>query len=131
MKSKRAADLMTQPVVTVSPEALLVDAIDLMLRHNLGSLPVVGSDGNICGIITEYDIMNFALSGNAADTRVEEAMSPKVIALQPDMDAAAVIDLMTSRRIHRVPVVKDGKLQGIISRRDILREMAFMYTRYH
>ena len=131
MKSKRAADLMTHPVVTVSPEALLVDAIDLMLRHNLGSLPVVAADGNVCGIVTEYDIMNFALSGNAADTRVEEAMSRKVVMLHPDMDAAAVIELMTSRRIHRVPVVKDGKLQGIISRRDILREMAFMYRRFH
>ncbi len=131
MKTKCAADIMTKPVVTVAPNALLLEAINLMLRYNLGSLPVVGPAGELLGIITEFDIMNFALSGNAADTNVEEAMSPKVVALAPEMEVAAVIELMTSRRLHRVPVVRDGKLAGIISRRDILREMAFMYSKYH
>ena len=131
MKSKCAADIMTRTVITVGPKVLLLDAINSMLRHNIGSLPVVDGDGQVLGVITEYDIMNFALSGQAADTNVEEAMTPKVISLSPEMCSAVVIELMTSRRIHRVPVVKDGKLVGIISRRDILREMAFMYGKYH
>ena len=131
MTGKRAADIMTQPVVTVGPDALLIDAIKLLLRHHLGSLPVVGSAGEMVGIISQYDIMNFALSGNAADTRVEEAMSTGVISMPPEAELSTVMECLVNRRLHRVPIVKDSKVVGMVSRRDVLREMLFMYGKYH
>ncbi|MCY2952878.1 MAG: CBS domain-containing protein [Planctomycetota bacterium] len=131
MNAKRAADIMTQPVVTVGPNALLTDAIELLLRHHVSGLPVVGNNGEMVGIITEHDILNFAISGNAADTRVEEAMTTEVIWMPPDTEVTAVINCLASRHLRRVPVVQGGKVVGIVSRRDILREMLFMYSKYH
>ena len=130
MTGKRAADIMTQPVVTIASTALLVDAMKLLLRHHLGSLPVVDAAGDMVGIITQYDIMNFALSGTAADTRVEEAMSTEVISFPPEAEMSAVMQCLVSRRLHRVPIVKDSKVVGMVSRRDVLREMLFMYSKY-
>lgn len=131
MNGKRASDIMTQPVVTISREALLIDAIKLLLRHHLGSLPVVDAEGDLVGIITQYDVMNFALSGNAADTHVHEAMSDKIISMSPDADLNEVMQLLVSRRLHRVPIVREQKVVGMVSRRDVLREMLFMYSKYH
>jgi CBS domain-containing protein len=130
MDGKRAADIMTQPVVTIAPGALLVDAMKLLLRHHLGSLPVVNSADEMIGIISQYDIMNFALSGTAADTRVEEAMSTEVISFPPEAEMSAVMQCLVSRRLHRVPIVKDSRVVGIVSRRDVLREMLFLYSKY-
>ena len=121
MKARCAADFMTYPVVTVAPGALLMDAI---------KLPVVAADGGLVGIITEHDIMNFALSGEAADTTVEEAMTRQVIVFSPDVDVATLVNALGTGHIRRVPIVEGGKLVGVVSRRDILREMVAMYSRY-
>lgn len=127
---KRAADIMTQPVVTIAPGAMLLDAMKLLLRHHLGSLPVAKADGEMVGIVSQYDVMNFALSGNAADTKVEEAMSTEVISMPPDAKVSGVMECLVNRRLHRVPIVKDGKVVGMISRRDVLRELLLMYSQY-
>jgi CBS domain-containing protein len=126
-----AKDLMTQPVVTVRSDSNLIDTIKLLLRHHLSGLPVVNEDGQVQGIITEHDIMYLALSGNAADTCVEEAMTREVVTLPPSADLASLIECLGTRRLRRVPIVHEGKLVGIVSRRDILREMLQMYGKYH
>ena len=85
---------------------------------------------SLLGIITEHDIMNFALSGEAADTTVAEAMTRQVIVFPPDADVATLVNALGTRHIRRVPIVDQGRLVGIVSRRDILREMLAMYSRY-
>jgi CBS domain-containing protein len=130
MKARCAADFMTYPVVTVAPGALLMEAIKLLLRHHISGLPVVAADGGLVGIITEHDIMNFALSGNAADTTVEEAMTRQVVVFSPGVDVATLVNALGTGHIRRVPIVDGGKLVGVVSRRDILREMVAMYSRY-
>jgi CBS domain-containing protein len=130
MKARCAADFMTYPVVTVEPGVLLTEAIKLLLRHHISGLPVAAADGSLLGIITEHDIMNFALSGEAADTTVEEAMTRQVMVFSPDTDVATLVNALGTRHIRRVPIVDQGRLVGIVSRRDILREMLAMYSRY-
>lgn len=131
MKDLTAAQVMTHPVVTVRPQALLTDAIKLLLRHHCSGLPVVDDTGTMIGVLTERDIINFALSGNAADTTVEEAMTRQVVALSPATSLADVINCLASNNFRRVPIVSEGKVVGIISRRDVLREMLAMYSTYH
>jgi len=131
MKSRRAADIMTCPVITIGPDALLIDAIELLLCHGVSGLPVVNATGELVGMITEHDIMNFALSGDAADTRVQEAMTTQLTIVAPDAEMAMAINHMISRRLRRVPVVEEGRVVGIISRRDVLRAMLSMYREYH
>ncbi len=128
MKLKKAADVMTHPVVTVRPDVRLTDAIKLLLRHHISGLPVVGPDGRLVGIITEHDIMNLTLSGDAEDTTVEETMTREVITFPPDADLATVAACLASKRIRRVPIMQQGTLVGVVSRRDILREVLPLYA---
>jgi CBS domain-containing protein len=129
-RQRCAADVMTTPVVTVRDDATLTAAIELLLRHHVSGLPVVADDGAVIGIITEHDIMNFAFSGDAADTTVREAMTPQVVSLPPQADLVALVNALSAGRIRRVPIIDNGRLVGIVSRRDILREMLAMYSRY-
>lgn len=130
MKAKTALDIMTEPVVTIGPDALLTDAIKLLLRHHVSGLPVVDRDGRLVGMITERDILNFALSGDAADTSVQEAMTPDVVTFGPNDTVEELVACLGSRHIRRVPIIHDQRVVGIVSRRDILREMLSMYAKY-
>ncbi|MHB9130500.1 MAG: CBS domain-containing protein [Armatimonadota bacterium] len=130
MKARIAADVMTRKVITARPEMLVTEVMELILRNDTSCLPVVDDHGQLVGIITEYDIMNFAFSGVADRTRVGEAMSKEVFSWTPDTDIETVVNSCLTRRIHRAPVVQDGKVIGIISRRDILREILHVYSKY-
>jgi len=131
MHNKTAADVMTAKVVTIRADALLIDAIRLLLEHRISGLPVVDADRKMVGIITEHDFMNFAFSGDAADTKVEEAMCRKVVSFTTTTDIATLVNAFAEKRIKRVPIVDDhGCLVGVVSRRDILREMLAMYGRF-
>jgi CBS domain-containing protein len=129
MKKKKASDLMTKTVMTTTPDARLLDAIDLLMSHDIGFLPVVDAKGFLVGILTEYDIMNYALSGEADRATVGEAMSRKVISFAPDADFETIASCCIGQRVHRVPVVEGGKVVGIISRHDVLRAMLELYRR--
>jgi len=128
MKLKKASEVMTHPVVTARPEMYLADAIKLLLRHHISGLPVVGADGRLVGMITEHDMINVAMSGDAEDTTVEETMTREVITFPPDANLATLATCLVGRRIRRVPIVENGAVVGIVSRRDILREVLFLYA---
>ncbi len=130
MRNKTAAEVMTRDVVTVKADIVLVQAMQMLLTHNISGLPVVDENDKLIGIITEHDIMNFAFSGNADNTIVREAMITDVISYTADTDLATLINCCMARRIRRVPIVADGKVVGIVSRRDILRCMLEMYNQY-
>ena len=130
MLTRKASDIMTHPVVTIAADTLLTDAIKMLLRHHISGLPVVDADGKLIGIITEFDIMNFALSGDAANTNVSEAMTRNVETISPETGIPTIVEIFSTRRVRRLPVVEDDKVMGIVSRRDLLRAMLFLYDRY-
>ncbi len=130
MKDRTASDIMTHPVVTLAPEARLTDAIKLLLRHHISGMPVVDAAGRLVGLLSEHDVLNFALSGDADDTAVSEAMTRDVVGFPPETPIPALVECFTERRIRRAPIVAEGRVVGIVSRRDILREMMFLYARY-
>jgi len=104
--------------------------IKLLLRWHISGVPVVDDDENLVGIITEHDVVNFTLSGDAADTKAEEVMTKQVETFPPDTLVVEIINHFASHRIRRVPVVEGGKVIGIISRRDIIREMNRIYSQF-
>ncbi|UCC59413.1 MAG: CBS domain-containing protein [Dehalococcoidia bacterium] len=126
---KTARDIMTSTVITAKEDMLITDVIKLLLRWHISGLPIVDNDGNLVGIITEHDVVNFALSGQAADTVASEVMTKKVVTYSPDTLAVEIINYFAAHRIRRVPVVEGSKVVGIISRRDIVRYMDQMYSR--
>jgi CBS domain-containing protein len=126
---RMARDIMTSTVITAGEDMLITDVIKLLLRWHISGLPIVDADGNLVGIITEHDVVNFALSGHAAATTASEVMTRDVVTYSPDTLVVEVINYFAAHKIRRVPVVDGGKVVGIISRRDIVRYMDDMYGR--
>lgn len=129
MRSKSAAQLMSTNLVTILPDARLTDALGIMIKRNVSCLPVIDTNERFLGVITEYDILNSALSGEAHNTFVHESMTTNAITFAPDDSLEKVVNTCESKRLHRAPVVDNGRLVGIISRRDILREMLVIYQK--
>ncbi|MDP8217181.1 MAG: CBS domain-containing protein [Candidatus Theseobacter exili] len=131
MKEKRvAADIMTSPVISAKRDTLLIEAIRLLLRWNVSGLPVVDENDELVGIITEYDVLKFSFSGYAKDTTVDKAMTTKVVSFPMDADIETLISCFASTRVRRVPIVENDKVIGLVSRRDILRELEKVYSKY-
>lgn len=127
MKTKLASQVMTTELVTATVDMLLTEVMDLLVSRGIGCLPVLDEDRNLLGVITAYDVMNAAASGQADQTTVGDAMSKDVLSFGPDDDLATIVNECLAKRMHRVPIVKDGKAVGLISRRDILREILALY----
>ena len=126
---KTARDIMTSTVITAKEDMLVTDVIKLLLRWHISGLPIVDDDDRLVGIITEHDVVNFALSGHAADTTAAEVMTKNVVTYSPETLVVEIINYFAAHRIRRVPVVDGGNVVGIISRRDIVRYMDQMYGR--
>jgi CBS domain-containing protein len=143
----KAADIMTRPVITVDAGASIADAVRAMLEKRISGLPVVDSTGALVGMVTEGDFLRRRETGteirrprwlefivgpgrSASDyvrsnaRRVNEVMTADVASVAEDTPLEAIVTLMEKRRIKRVPVVKGGKLVGIVSRANLLRALA-------
>ncbi len=128
--SRTAKDIMTQPVVTANDDMILTDAIKLLLRWHIYSMPVLDNVGKLVGLITEDDVVNSAFSGNAKDTIVREVMIKKVESYSPDISVEEIVNHFAAGQLRSVPVVEGGKIIGIISRRDVIRELNRIYSQF-
>lgn len=117
----KARDIMSKKVLTISLDANLKDAIELLVANEISGLPVVDKQEKLVGIITEKDLINFAFSGNLNNTKVSEAMSREVTSFSADTDIYAIAIAISQHNIRRVPITESGKVVGIISRRDVIR----------
>lgn len=114
-------DVMTNPVIRIHPEESVAVAARTLANYNIGALPVCGSDGRICGLLTDRDIVTRCLASGKSPgaTTVREIMTSNVISARPDMDAALAAGLMGSRQIRRLPVVENERLCGMVSLGDL------------
>ncbi len=116
-----ARDIMTIKVCTISPEASVQEVAQLLYQKRISGMPVVNVDGMIIGIITEADIISKA---NREGLRVADIMSHEIIAVSEETPVSEIAMLLTERKIKRVPVLREGKLVGIVSRADIVHAVA-------
>ncbi len=140
---------MTRDIVVVHPDNSLMEAVKLMARRGISGLPVVDAAGAIVGMLTEGDLVRWheehsekqarwldmlAEGGNLAPAflesirdehhKVKSAMSSAVITASEDTPAREIASLMMSKGIKRVPVLRDGRLVGIVARSDLVRALA-------
>lgn len=111
-------------VYSVAPDASVFDALKLMAEKNIGSLLVM--DGSaIIGIVTERDYARkVALFGRTSpQTPVREIMSPDVMFVGPNHTTKQCMALMTQNRLRHLPVIDDGKLLGLISIGDLVKDI--------
>ena len=122
-------DIMTNPVIRIHPEETVAVASRTLARYKIGSLPVCGSDGRMCGVITDRDIVTRCLAAGRSptSTAVRDVMTANVICGRPDMDTAAAAGLMGREQVRRLPVLENGKLCGMVSLGDLALEEQTSY----
>lgn len=145
----RARDVMTSPVVTVSPDETLEHVARTMLEHGIGAAPVVDQDGRLVGIITERDLMAqeqgvpFSvyrapqLFGHwlppegleeiyslGRTIKAKEVMRSPVITVGEDATVSEIAQLMLEKEREHIPVVRDGQVVGMVTRHDLLKLLA-------
>ena len=117
----KVSDIMTKNVIKISPEESVEVAARTLTHYNIGVLPVCGYDGNLCGLVTDRDLVTRCLAAGKSPeaTSVKEVMTGGVIAARPDMDTGAAAHLMGRKQIRRLPVVENGRLCGMVSLGDL------------
>jgi CBS domain-containing protein len=143
----RAHQIMTPQVITAGPETSVLDAIKLMLRHHIGGLPVVDDQGRLIGIVSEGDFIRRAEIGTqhkrgrwlsflagperlAADfarehgRKVGEIMTPNPLTVSEGTPLDEVVRIMETNSIKRLPVMREHRLVGMLTRKDFLPAVA-------
>ena len=112
-------------VYSVSPDTSVLDALKLMAEKGIGAVLVLEEDGGIAGIMSERDYARkITLKGkSAAETLVSEIMTADVITVSPDQKIEECMTVMVDKRIRHLPVLDAGKLIGILSIGDVVKEM--------
>src|SRR5262252_5821867 len=143
----KAMDVMVRDIVSVKPDADVASAIKLLIEHDISALPVVDDDGTVVGVISEADLVRREEIGTEkqrtwwlealtpASTlaeefakshgrRVSEVMSTHVISASEDTPLGEIATLLEKHRIKRVPILRNGKPVGIVSRSNLVQAVA-------
>ncbi|MDN5796254.1 MAG: CBS domain-containing protein [Intrasporangium sp.] len=113
-----AGQIMSTPVITVSPDDSVGEVAELLHTKGISGAPVVDSAGVLLGLVSEYDLL--ARSGSTA----RDVMTKSVISVTTDTLVNDVRHLLIDQRIRRLPVTDQGRLVGIVSRGDIVALLA-------
>jgi CBS-domain-containing membrane protein len=140
----QAKDIMTSPVITVTPDSDIRETAQRLLEHRISAVPVVDKAGRLVGIISESDLMRREDAGTGRQAswwlslfsdperhmrayvkshslRVADVMTSNVVTVEEDTPVDEVADLLGRKGIKRVPVMRNGAVVGIVSRADLLR----------
>ncbi|MDR1955015.1 MAG: CBS domain-containing protein [Candidatus Methanoplasma sp.] len=121
---KKVADIMTAAPIVVEVPGSRSDAINMMVRNKLTGLPVVrASDGKLMGIVSRRDIFR-----KFDEDQLSLIMKKDCITITPENSAVEAAKIFANKRIHRLPVIEDGKLVGIVTPTDLLKEVMNMKT---
>jgi CBS domain-containing protein len=127
--SRLVKDVMTRDVVTVTPKTALQQVELLFEKHGFNGVPVVDGGGMLLGMLTKFDTLRaFQFSPASIVPRYEEilrlpaerVMTRNPQSVDPEMPLTRVLETLIRTRHKSLPVVRDGKLEGIVSRKDVL-----------
>lgn len=113
--------VMTKDVVCVKPDTPVYEAMRILIDRQISGMPVVDDNMEVCGILSEKDVLGILIDANSrVNDIVEQYMSSNVVTFQETASAIDICKFFINNHIRRVPIVKDNKLVGIVSRRDIM-----------
>ena len=113
-------EVMNQRVVGVHPDATVEAAIDALTKHHIGGLPVVADDGEVVGMISELALIDVVFDAKVRHESVSKYMTADVHVVGPGDSLSRAAQLFALYSFRRLPVVEDGKLVGIVTRRDLM-----------
>ena len=145
-----AKDIMTTEVITVKPDTSIEDLASILVKYGISGVPVVDDAGSLYGIVTENDLISrnkrlhiptvisfldaaiYLESSRKfeedvkrlAATRVSEICVRKVVTITEDTSVVDIATIMDEKKVHLLPVVKDGKVTGVVGKRDMVRSVA-------
>ncbi len=111
--------IMKTNLVTVKADAPIYDAVRMMVENKITGLPVVDDEMNLVGLISEKDVLS--LLAEDSDGKVADFMTSQVRSFDVNDDFIAVCEVLVNNHFRRVPILENGKLAGIVSRRDIIK----------
>lgn len=143
----KASDVMTTKVITITPDSTIGEAAKLMLQNRISGLPVMNDRGELLGIVSEGDLVRRGETGTARrhpgwlefilgrgrlsaeyvhayGRKVSEVMTSDLVTITDTTPLAEVVDTLERHHVKRVPVVRDGKLIGIVSRANLVQALA-------
>ncbi|OYT60643.1 MAG: hypothetical protein B6U75_01095 [Desulfurococcales archaeon ex4484_217_1] len=114
-------DIMITPVITLSENASVLNAVKLMAENDIGCIVVTNSNGQVCGILSERDVIRIlGAKGFIENLKVKDVMSRNVYCMSEENTIVEALRVMLERKIRHLPVVDDrSALKGIVSLRDV------------
>lgn len=131
LSAVKVKDVMTRSVITVKEQDTLSDVADLLIKVKISGIPVVDKDKKMVGIITTTDLLNLMRdikkggfpSSNTeghVNPKVKDVMKKHVYTATETQTLLDIVNMMCEKKVHTIPVVKDGMLIGVIGRRDMM-----------
>lgn len=118
-----AGEIMSTNLKTVHPNTSIQEAIEILINQRVSGLPVIDDQNRLVGMITEFALLAVAYDRSVSKQTVSQHMTRDVITVNVDDPASRVADLCIVHRVRRVPVMREGRLVGVIARRDVLRAL--------
>ena len=115
-----AKDIMTTHVVAVNVSDTVDNAISLMVKHRISGLPVLDKQGRAIGVVSEYDLMELICEGQPSAATVGPYTSSGLLSVTEEDNWVTIADLFRSKHVRRLPVLRDGRLVGIVTRHDLM-----------
>jgi len=144
----KAKDIMTVDVVTVKPETTVEELARLLIEHKISGVPVVDGDDQLVGVVTENDLIKknarlhiptiirlfdayFLLNSDKVEDEikkmvagtVDEICNKDIVSLTEETTLEEIATIMSEKKIHLLPVLRDGQVVGIVGKADIVKSM--------
>lgn len=125
-QSLKVEDYMARKLITFKPDQHMHEVVEALMKHKISGGPVVNDDGDIVGVISEGDCLKEVVKGKYDNMPiftglVEEYMAKNVVTVNPDLNIFEAAKMFLEKRLRRFPVIKDGKLIGQISQKDVMK----------
>lgn len=122
----KVKDIMTDELAVISPDATVIEAAQLMQKHDVGAVPVC-EGSNIVGLVTDRDIVvrNIAHGKDPNHTPVRDVMTTEVKSISPETNISQAAGIMATQQIRRLPVIEDDRLVGMVSLGDLATKAKF------
>ena len=120
----KAKDVMTEETISVKEDTPILEAVELMVKHDISGMPVVEDDLTLVGVLSEKDVI-ILFYNNTEDEKktVGDFMTQPPIYFDADDSLKDVCDFLVKNIFRRVPIISNGKVVGRISVRDVLESV--------